>query len=742
MSEPPTTEQTVDAARSSYPPGWPHLLVRAMERLPGPAWVAYVALVLIIALIMHLRGWSRGDAPVGTFDLASTYWGLLGGAILWTFGYLERAAAAAFEAFRPALAPAAGDPERLRHELTTMPRIPAIVVAFVATLLTVITLVFEPASSDVDGVPGPVFVAVMVVQAFMTSVLFAFLYQLVRQARQVGLILDRWAVIDIFRPGPLNAFPRLMAMSGASVVLLVGSSVVLAEPATAGELPRVVGAICRGSAGRRGDRLHRPALRHAPAARRREGAPGGRGRGASQGTARRGRPGHRCPRAGRSRPARPRTRARAEGARDRGEAPDVAVVRRDRPRVRLGDPVAARALPGAAVPVPARLTGGELARPANKRAGIATAIAPNSAPVDVHDLDRLGEALERRAPEAGRPVRLPDRRDARHDLAGATECRDPRRLMDALAVEVAADLRRIGGMEPDPDLGREALRRALLREPPLDRDRRRHREVRRVEADEEAVAGRGDLLAALGPEHLPERRVVPAQHRLPGLIAERLDETRRADDVGEHERLHDPPGGTCLAAQLPRQELRGVLEDDRGGRTGERCGAEDLLVDAVGADDVGLAVVARQPVEGRRGEGDAVARTDALVAVDTRPDGHQWDPTAASPRNASEVASARLEVPSRASSRARRWTTSSSPRSSSAAISAFVRPSVRSCSSRRSVSSRVGPAGAADPAAAASGAGTSMGPTSATSSRPTGPVSQRTRIFSSAVPWAILDRVC
>jgi hypothetical protein len=229
-----TTEtKTVDATSAQYPPGWPHLLVRWLERLPGPTWVAYLAIVLIIGLVMHSRGWSRGDAPVGTFDLTSTYWGLLGGVLLWAFGYLERAAAAAFDAFRPALAPA-GDPERLRHELTTTPRIPAIVVAFVATLLTVISLVLEPEGSGIDGVPGPAFVAVMVVQAFMTSVLFAFVYQLLRQARQVGLILDHWAVIDIFRPGPLNALPRLMAMSGASVVLMVGSTVVLAGPAAAG----------------------------------------------------------------------------------------------------------------------------------------------------------------------------------------------------------------------------------------------------------------------------------------------------------------------------------------------------------------------------------------------------------------------------------------------------------------------------------------------------------------------------
>ena len=99
------------------------------------------------------------------------------------------------------------------------------------------------------------------------------------------------------------------------------------------------------------------------------------------------------------------------------------------------------------------------------------------------------------------------------------------------------------------------------------------------------------------------RRAVLCQRSsvVPRLVAERLDEVRRADDVGEHERLHDASRRTRLAAQLPGQELGDVLEDDGRGRAGERGGAQDLLVDAVGTDDVGLAVVAGEPVErGRR----------------------------------------------------------------------------------------------------------------------------------------------
>jgi len=60
----------------------------------------------------------------------------------------------------------------------------------------------------------------------MVSLLFVVLYQLIRQMRLIKWTLDRHVEVDIFRPGPLHAFPRLMATSGASLVLLAGSSVV------------------------------------------------------------------------------------------------------------------------------------------------------------------------------------------------------------------------------------------------------------------------------------------------------------------------------------------------------------------------------------------------------------------------------------------------------------------------------------------------------------------------------------
>src|SRR5207249_11523557 len=115
-----------------------------------------------------------------------------------------------------------------------------------------------------------------------------------------------------------------------------------------------------------------------------------------------------------------------------------------------------------------------------------------SAPVDGDDLDRLRQALEGLAADARGAIGLSDRREAGDDLAAGREPGDARRLMDALAPEVLADLLRIGGVQPDPHLRREALLLAVIGEAPLDRDRRRDRLLRRVEADEEAVARRRD----------------------------------------------------------------------------------------------------------------------------------------------------------------------------------------------------------------------------------------------------------
>src|SRR6476660_525093 len=254
------------------------------------------------------------------------------------------------------------------------------------------------------------------------------------------------------------------------------------------------------------------------------------------------------------------------------------------------------------------------------------ALQPCSAPVDRHDLGRLGRASQRDRP------RLRDREPpvgrrglAGEDLVAVGERRDPGGLVHALAREVPADLGRPRGVYADPDLGCEPVRPAVLGQTPLDRDRAREGLVGRIEPDEEPVARADDLLALVLGEQRPERLVVPSQHALPRLVPQRLDQVRRSLDVGEHERLLDP-AGYLLASELPRQQLLDLLDDERAGRAGERRLAHQLILHAGCVQDSRLQELALVPVEYGGRDRDARAGTDAPVTVDACLQRHRSSP--------------------------------------------------------------------------------------------------------------------
>jgi hypothetical protein len=80
-----------------YAPSWIHLLSDAIDRLPGPRWVAYAGIAIVAGLLQHAQLWSTGKVEVGTPDRVQIYWGLAVAGGLWLPGYLERAARASFE---------------------------------------------------------------------------------------------------------------------------------------------------------------------------------------------------------------------------------------------------------------------------------------------------------------------------------------------------------------------------------------------------------------------------------------------------------------------------------------------------------------------------------------------------------------------------------------------------------------------------------------------------------------------
>ncbi len=223
----PLAAATDPPIKPPYAPGWLHVLVTWIDRLPGPTWTAYLAILVSATLAMHLARWSQGTSPVGSFDVVTTYWGFLTAATVWVAAYLERTAAKAFDAFRPALTTSETESERLRYELIVVPAGPSIVITVLAAILNAAQFVFVPEAAGNQGLPGPALAVVFVISWFNTAILFQLLYRLVRQMRLVRRTLEKSVVVDLFLPGPLNAFALLTSRPGAVLTLLVASSAVI-----------------------------------------------------------------------------------------------------------------------------------------------------------------------------------------------------------------------------------------------------------------------------------------------------------------------------------------------------------------------------------------------------------------------------------------------------------------------------------------------------------------------------------
>ncbi|TAJ99653.1 MAG: hypothetical protein EPO36_11390 [Chloroflexota bacterium] len=216
-----------DIERRPYPPGWLHWLLRRLDALPGPAWVAYIALGVIQSLLFHLQPWTLGRSAFGTLDTTNVYWGVILTMMLWVAAHLDRVAGSSLEASRPALSLADAEVARLRYELTVDPASWSAAALVGSAVLTILQFVVDPVGSNLVGLAAPLVVAAFVGQFVNVAILLVLLTRLVRQMRLIRVTLDRSAIIDPFLPGPLSAFSRLTARAGIALVVIVTSGIVI-----------------------------------------------------------------------------------------------------------------------------------------------------------------------------------------------------------------------------------------------------------------------------------------------------------------------------------------------------------------------------------------------------------------------------------------------------------------------------------------------------------------------------------
>ncbi len=119
------------AQPAPYPPSWVDRLEAWVDHLPGPAWLYYAGAAVVSVALHQLVQRTGGDYHPGREIIFHVWLTSHFAYLLGLMHYLDRATAAALEAFRPALDPGPGPEDsahaqasrlaELRYRLTTMP---------------------------------------------------------------------------------------------------------------------------------------------------------------------------------------------------------------------------------------------------------------------------------------------------------------------------------------------------------------------------------------------------------------------------------------------------------------------------------------------------------------------------------------------------------------------------------------------------------------------------------------------
>lgn len=206
--------------------GWINRLTDWIERLPGPAWLAYVAFAAVnVGLSVGSAALEPGLAVGG--PAASVYYAVLPWAMLGLIRLLDRTASQAMAALDPVLVATPAEREAFVRGLTVLPARPTVAITVAAVFLTALSYASDPVGTGVAGLSTWAFVIQAIGESFIGAIMFAIVYHTIRQLRLIPMIHARIGVVDPFRPGPLYAMASLTSTTGVGLVLLLAPSLFL-----------------------------------------------------------------------------------------------------------------------------------------------------------------------------------------------------------------------------------------------------------------------------------------------------------------------------------------------------------------------------------------------------------------------------------------------------------------------------------------------------------------------------------
>jgi hypothetical protein len=210
-----------------YPQSWLDAIVGWIDRLPGPAWAAFVAIALLAVAFIALEA---ALSSRGLYGQEPTYFGYAFFHVypLAAYYFLSRGARGAVDAFRPATDADDVTAERWRLELSTTPARPAFALLIFSAVGYVLLLATAPQGWDLVG-HQPAFILLRVVSEglWLTPIAWVTVYLLFRQMRMVSELHRSVVRVDLLQPEPLHAMSTLTAR-GALVAVVLQLAIALA----------------------------------------------------------------------------------------------------------------------------------------------------------------------------------------------------------------------------------------------------------------------------------------------------------------------------------------------------------------------------------------------------------------------------------------------------------------------------------------------------------------------------------
>ncbi len=205
-----------------YSPCWLDRLTDGVNRLPGPAWLFYLILGLVLAFARTVIAWIDGSYPVGTFFDVHIIDGFIPAYFWFAIHLLDDLSRRAMADYRPRLKGGEAEYADLTYRLTTMPFRTTLVILALAVIEGAIYIPLLLSPVDIEASHYLTSQAAVIADTTLSVLAGAFMitfgYHTLRQLWLISRIYTRHTDVSIFDTAGLYALSRVTALT--SVALL------------------------------------------------------------------------------------------------------------------------------------------------------------------------------------------------------------------------------------------------------------------------------------------------------------------------------------------------------------------------------------------------------------------------------------------------------------------------------------------------------------------------------------------